>query len=127
MKSLGKHLLIEFFACDEEILANADLVEKAMNAAALAANATIINSIFHRFTPYGVSGAVIIAESHLTIHTWPEYAYAAVDVFTCGEEVDPYKSYEYLKTAFMSKSDKIIEEQRGELAIKNLRVKPIEE
>lgn len=126
MKSLGKHLLIEFFACDEEILADADLVEKAMNEAALAANATIINSVFHRFTPYGVSGAVIIAESHLTIHTWPEYGYAAVDVFTCGEEVDPYNAYKYLKKAFLSQNDKIIEAKRGELAIDNLRVKPME-
>lgn len=123
MKSLGRHLIIELFDCDNEILSNLEGVENAMNQAAIEAKATIINSIFHHFSPYGVSGAIIIAESHITIHTWPEYGYAAVDIFTCGEEVDPYKAYEYLKEKFNSKNVKVKELSRGELDIENLKVK----
>ena len=124
MKSLGRHLLIEFYECDEEILSDADAVEGAMNTAAEKAKATIVDSVFHRFSPYGVSGAVIVAESHLDIHTWPEYGYAAIDVFTCGEEVDPYKAYEHLKEAFKPKKDMVEEIRRGNLEVDNLRVKP---
>ena len=123
MKSLGRQLVIEFFNCDEEVLSNLEDIESAMNQAALEAKATIVNSVFHHFSPYGVSGAVIVAESHLAIHTWPEYGYAAVDVFTCGEEVDPYKAYEYLKDKFNSKSVKVKELNRGELDIEDLKVK----
>ena len=85
LETLGRHILIEFYNCNEEILASPELIEKHMNKAAKIANATIVNSVFHHFNPYGVSGAVIISESHLAIHTWPEYGYAAVDVFTCGD------------------------------------------
>ncbi|BDU50868.1 adenosylmethionine decarboxylase [Haliovirga abyssi] len=123
MKSLGKHLIIEFFDCDDKVLSNLEGVENAMNQAAIEAKSTIVNSVFHHFSPYGVSGAVIIAESHITIHTWPEYGYAAVDIFTCGEEVEPYKAYEYLKEKFNSKSVNIKELNRGELDIENLKVK----
>ncbi len=80
LKMLGRHLLIEYYNCNEEILKNHELVEEYMNEAAKISGATIVNSLFHHFNPYGVSGAVIIQESHLSIHTWPEYGYAAVDV-----------------------------------------------
>ena len=69
-----------------------------MVRAARAANATVINTSFHRFSPYGVSGVVVIHESHLSIHTWPEYGFAAVDLFTCGDTIDPWPAYEALKS-----------------------------
>ena len=81
--NLGQHVLAEFFECDPNILNSIDKVEKYMVDAALECGATIVQKCFHMFNPYGVSGVVIISESHLAIHTWPELGYAAVDLFTC--------------------------------------------
>jgi len=103
-KRLGRHILVEFYNCDKDVLNNYDLIEEYMNEAAIKANATIVQSVFHLFNPWGVSGAVVIQESHLTIHTWPEYGYAAVDLFTCGEDVNPWVAFDYLKD--MIKADK---------------------
>ncbi len=113
LKMLGRHLLIEYYNCNEEILKNHELVEKYMNEAAKISGATIVNSVFHHFNPYGVSGAVIIQESHLSIHTWPEYGYAAVDVFTCGDNVNPWAAFEYLEKVFESQKAESSEEPRG--------------
>lgn len=89
MNALGKHLLVELHGCDPEALKSIDLIREAMVSAAREANATIVGVSFHEFSPFGVSGVVVIAESHLTIHTWPEYRYAAVDIFTCGDTLKP--------------------------------------
>ena len=94
---LGQHVLAEFFECDPNTLNSIDKVEKYMVDAALECGATIVQKCFHKFNPYGVSGVVIISESHLAIHTWPELGYAAVDLFTCGDKCDPKISYEFLK------------------------------
>ena len=79
--SLGSHLLIELFGCNGRTLEKDDTVGDAMVAAAAVSEATIVAECFKEFKPYGVSGAVIIQESHYTIHTWPEHGYAAVDLF----------------------------------------------
>ena len=110
---LGQHVLAEFFECDPNILNNVELVEKLMVEAALECGATIVQKCFHMFNPYGVSGVVIIAESHLAIHTWPELGYAAVDLFTCGDKCDPKVSYNYLRKAFNSKNASYQELKRG--------------
>lgn len=110
---LGQHVLAEFFECDPNILNNLDLVEKLMVDAALECGATIVQKCFHMFNPYGVSGVVIISESHLAIHTWPELGYAAVDLFTCGDKCDPKVSYEFLKRKFNSKNASYSELKRG--------------
>jgi len=89
------------------------VIESSMVAAARDAGATVINSTFHHFSPYGVSGVVVIQESHLAIHTWPEYGYAAVDLFTCGDEVDPWISFDLLKKAFEAKNSSALELHRG--------------
>jgi S-adenosylmethionine decarboxylase proenzyme len=95
-----------------------------MVGAAEKAKATIVNSTFHTFNPFGVSGVVVIAESHLTIHTWPEYNFASLDVYTCGEEVDPWIAFEYLKEKFEPKSTSVMEIKRGILSsVKNLKHK----
>jgi len=86
--SLGKHVILECYDCDLEILCDAELLEKIFLEAAEKAGATIMGSNFKKFEPQGVSGVVIIAESHFTVHTWPEYRYAAVDMFTCGSRID---------------------------------------
>lgn len=81
----GSHLLIEYHGCDAAILNDVPRIESLMLRAALAAGATVVTSTFHPFAPQGVSGVVVVKESHLSIHTWPEYGYAAVDIYTCGD------------------------------------------
>ncbi len=113
MKALGRHLLIELYGCDVAMLDDIAGIEEHMRTAARKANSTVVNSTFHRFNPYGVSGVVVIAESHLSIHTWPEYGYAAVDIFTCGDSVDPWKAFEYLKDVMKCERESVLELQRG--------------
>jgi S-adenosylmethionine decarboxylase len=97
MRALGRHVLAELYGCSPDILDDTAKIEEAMVNAALEAGAEIREVVFHEFCPQGVSGVVVISESHLAIHTWPEYGYAAVDVFTCGSTVDPWVSCQYLK------------------------------
>ncbi len=123
MKELGRHVLIEFYECATEALNNLEFIEEQMLEAARLTGATIVGKIFHRFSPHGVSGAVVIAESHLTIHTWPEYDYAAVDLFTCGPTVDPWKAFTHLQTAIGSKRTSQTEIRRG-LFPQNVSHKP---
>jgi len=115
MNALGRHVLVEFFDCAPEILNDVTAIEKSMVDAAIEAGATVINSTFHHFSPFGVSGVVVIQESHLAVHTWPEYGYAAVDLFTCGDTVDPWISYRYLHRAFKAAHGSSMEMLRGQL------------
>src|SRR5690348_16465000 len=124
LESLGRHILVEFYGCDLNTLNNASVVKEYMEEAATAARATIVNSFIHKFNPYGVSGVVVIAESHLTIHTWPEYGYAAVDLFTCGDDVNPWTCYEVLTDRLKAKLSTTIELRRGTLDTPHLRHKP---
>ncbi len=126
MKSLGKHIVVELYDCNHKTLNDHEKVQRLMVGAAKAAKATVVTSEFHHFNPYGVSGAVIIAESHLTIHTWPEYGYAAVDVFTCGEEVDPWVCVREIVKALAPKSHTALEMRRGTLNLpsRDLKHKP---
>ena len=110
MNALGRHILAEFYECDTDILNDAQRIENYMKRAALECGATIVSSTFQTFNPHGVSGVIVIAESHLAIHTWPEYGYAAVDVFTCGETVDPAVANEALKED--EKKKEISEDER---------------
>lgn len=110
---LGRHLLAEFFDCTPNVLNNNSLVEQLMSEAAVACGATIVKSCFHHFNPYGVSGVIVIAESHLTIHTWPEYGYASVDLYTCGDQCDPTLAFEYLEKHFQSSDSNYVEFARG--------------
>ncbi len=115
MKALGRHILAEFYECDPQILNDAEQIEIYMKRAAIECGATIVNSTFHTFNPHGVSGVVVIAESHLAIHTWPEYGYAAVDVFTCGDTVDPHIATEVLRESLKATKIETVEMIRGEL------------
>lgn len=86
--ALGRQMTVEFYDCDAKILANAEQMEQLFVSAAKTAGATVISSHFHSFMPQGVSGVVVISESHFAVHAWPEHDYAAVDLFTCGENVN---------------------------------------
>lgn len=113
MSALGRHVLAEFYGCPPEALSHQEEVRENMVAAALEAGAEVRETVFHQFSPQGVSGVVVISESHLAIHTWPEYGYAAVDVFTCGQSVDPWISCQYLKNALLARSMSAREIKRG--------------
>ncbi|WLV24406.1 adenosylmethionine decarboxylase [Aciduricibacillus chroicocephali] len=133
LKTLGRHVLIEYYGCPSEIIEQNALIEQFMKEAAEYSGATIVESVFHHFNPYGVSGAVIIAESHLTIHTWPEYGFASVDVYTCGDSVSPWKAADYLSEKLQAKKTESFEAPRGmvekirqfaENEIQEVKVKP---
>ena len=97
MKSLGKHLIIELFQCDRGILNDLKTLEYQLLEAVKISGATIIQPCFHQFSPHGITGVVVVAESHFAIHTWPEYGYCALDIFTCGEQIKAHEALEYLK------------------------------
>jgi S-adenosylmethionine decarboxylase len=84
-----------------------------MVEAARRAQATIVDVVFHEFNPFGISGVVVIAESHLAVHTWPEYGYAAVDVFSCGDTLQPRVAVDYLVEQFGAGRTSVVEVQRG--------------
>lgn len=85
LNALARHVLLELNGCQQRMLTDQHLIKKTLVDAATEAGAQVVETVFHQFSPYGLSGVVVIAESHITIHTWPEYGYAAVDVFTCGD------------------------------------------
>ena len=111
-RALGRHIILELYDCPEELLKYPPASEKFLLEAAEAMQATVVSSSFHAFSPYGVSGVVIIQESHLTIHTWPEHCYAAVDIFACGP-LQLEKGVEYLCQAFQAKRHWQRELERG--------------
>ncbi|AOP36580.1 MULTISPECIES: adenosylmethionine decarboxylase [Leptospira] len=126
MNALGKHVIAEFYDCDYETINNHELVEDIMLKSVDLSGATTIKSVFHRFSPYGVSGVVVVSESHFAIHTWPEYGYCAVDVFTCGDLIDNQAALDYLKEKFGSKSISVVEMKRGLLNLGvDLHHKPV--
>jgi S-adenosylmethionine decarboxylase len=107
--------LAEVYGCSFKVLNDVRKVEEIMVNAALEAGAEIREVIFHKFSPQGVSGVVVISESHLAIHTWPELGYAAVDVFTCGDRVNPWDAVNYLKEFFGASDMDAKEVERGNL------------
>ena len=113
MNALGKHILLELKGCEKEALNDLGFLRSVLLEAAEECGATVLGESFHPFHPQGVSGVVIIAESHLSIHTWPEYDYAAADIFTCGNTVQPEKAAQILIERLGARSHSIIEIQRG--------------
>ena len=113
MNALGKLLLLELKDCNQEVLNDLSFLKSALLSAASESGATVLGESFHQFDPQGVSGVVVIAESHLFIHTWPEYGYAAVDIFTCGNSVQPGKAAELLIEKIGASNHSIMEVPRG--------------
>jgi S-adenosylmethionine decarboxylase len=112
MEQLGRHVIIELWGCSD-VINDAGLVEAAMRDAVVAANATLLDIFVHEFSPQGVTGVAVLAESHLSIHTWPEYGYVAADVFTCGSTTKPEAAAEVLRKSFEAGTADIRELQRG--------------
>jgi S-adenosylmethionine decarboxylase len=113
---------VELRECNPEILKSLEKVRNALVSAAKEAKATIVDVSFHEFNPFGVSGVVVIAESHLTIHTWPEYDYAAIDIFTCGDIIKPEVAAAYLIREFECKNPSVVEMKRGILSHENVKL-----
>lgn len=113
MQALGRHVLAEVYGCDPRVLDDVGAVERILVRAAHEAGAEIRETVFHKFSPQGVSGVVVISESHLAVHTWPELGYAAVDVFTCGERVDPWLACDLIVSGFRASHMTATESKRG--------------
>lgn len=111
---LGNQLIVDFYDCDCAYFDDLEWVENVMIEAAHCARATIVDVMFHKFNPIGISGVVVIAESHLAIHTWPEHRYAAIDVFTCGDMLDSEAAVAYLATQFRCRMRTVAKVGRGE-------------
>jgi S-adenosylmethionine decarboxylase len=99
----GKHYLIDLRDCDPEIIKSVDPTREIVLRAAKECGATILDDYFHQFQPMGVSGVVLIAESHISVHTWPESGFAAVDIFTCGE-MKPQVAIDIMREGFRAKA-----------------------
>jgi S-adenosylmethionine decarboxylase proenzyme len=117
MEALGRHLILEYHGCCASELDDIEFLENTILEATRATRATIVHSHFHRYAPQGVSGAVVISESHVTIHTWPEFGYMAADVFTCGESVDPWAFHHQLLKTIRVERTSSVELRRGLLDV----------
>ncbi len=113
MDTAGKHWLIEYHGCDASTLNDEPHIRQSLCDAAVASGATIVTKVFHRFSPQGVTGVVVVEESHLSIHTWPESGYAAVDFFTCGDCL-PERAHEVLRVALNSTHADVLQVDRGQ-------------
>ncbi|WLR50178.1 adenosylmethionine decarboxylase [Bacillus tianshenii] len=113
MDTMGRHVIAELWDCNTDKLNDMDLIERIFVDAALKAGAEVREVAFHKFAPHGVSGVVIISESHLTIHSFPEHGYASIDVYTCGDRIDPNVAADYIAEALESKKRENIEVPRG--------------
>ena len=110
MKSVGKHLVMELWGCKS--LNSVEVVELALREATEACNATLLDLSVHPFSPIGITGVAVVSESHIIIHTWPEYDYAAVDVFTCGNS-DPAQTIPVFRRHFAPRKSQVMVIERG--------------
>ena len=110
--TLGRHLIAELYGCDRSLLDDEDVVRVAVQTAAARIGARIVALASHKYAPQGVTASVLIAESHLSIHTWPEHGYAAVDIFTCGG-LDPDPGLRHLATALGAQRCRLQQILRG--------------
>ncbi|WP_067927955.1 adenosylmethionine decarboxylase [Alicyclobacillus shizuokensis] len=127
MDTFGRHVIAELWGCNPESLNDLQSIERIMVNAALEAGAEIREVAFHKFAPQGVSGVVIISESHLTIHSFPEHGYASIDVYTCGDRIDPNVACDYITEALGATKRDAIEVPRGigPIALDNVKVRAV--
>lgn len=116
MEALGTHLLLDLKRCDLDLLDNLPYIKQSLTKAAIEAGGSILGDSFHKFSPVGVTGIIAIAESHLCIHTWPEYEYAAADIFTCGQNFKPHKAAELIIESLKCKDAEIKDFKRGTIS-----------
>jgi len=112
-KPLGVHCILELFGCPSELLDDLNFIERAIEEGSKAARSSLIHITSHKFSPQGVTAVGLLAESHLSVHTWPERNYAAVDIFTCGERTQPEHACELLVQLFQPKQYSLLVLSRG--------------
>ncbi len=117
MKSLGRHIILELYGVAFNMLNDVNEMERVMTEAVRISGATIIRPFFHKFSPQGISGIIVVAESHFSIHTWPEYGYAAVDFFTCGDQIRFDVAVKFIKDSLKAVSIQVMEIRRGTLDV----------
>ncbi|GGJ01937.1 S-adenosylmethionine decarboxylase proenzyme 1 [Alicyclobacillus cellulosilyticus] len=127
MDTMGRHVIAELWGCPAEKLNDLHGIERIMVNAALEAGAEVREVAFHKFAPQGVSGVVIISESHLTIHSFPEHGYASIDVYTCGDRIDPNVACEYITKALGATKLDAIEVPRGvgPIQLKDVKIRAL--
>ena len=113
MDVLGTHVLLELRDCDPQLLDDLTYIRRELMRAASAVDAHVVGESFHQFTPQGVTGILSIAESHISIHTWPEHRYAAADVFTCGDRTMPERAAALIIDALRCRDPQITLIRRG--------------
>lgn len=113
MNVLGTHVLLELRECDPQLLDDLAYIRQELRHAASAVGAHIVGESFHQFTPQGVTGILSIAESHISIHTWPELGYAAADIFTCGQQTMPDRAAAYIIAALRCLDPEVTQLRRG--------------
>lgn len=114
MKVIGKHLTVDMYGCSFESLDNVAFVKDAMLTAVKEANMTLLDFTYHKFEPQGLTALALLAESHMSIHTYPEMGYAAVDVFTCGDHSRPDKAVQTLQRFLQPEKTKTTNIKRGD-------------
>ena len=119
----SKHLLLELYRCDSNKLNDESFLRCILNRAAKLANATVLNLISNKFKPQGVTAIALLAESHISIHTWPESSYSAVDIFTCGQSMLPELASQYLIEALKAEEHflRILDRNPPEAVLKQIR------
>ena len=122
MQAIGRHIILEMWGCQN--LDSVDTAELALREMVTALDVHLLDLKVYPFSPVGVTGIAIVSESHLVIHTWPEYGYAAVDVFTCGAPRDPQDAVEVLRCHYQPEHIGVMEINRGQMALPEYRVKP---
>jgi S-adenosylmethionine decarboxylase len=127
LDTMGRHVIAELWGCSPEKLNDLHAIERLMVNAALEAGAEVREVAFHKFAPQGVSGVVIISESHLTIHSFPEHGYASIDVYTCGDRIDPNVACDFITKYLGATHLESIEVPRGvgPIQVGNLKTRAI--
>jgi S-adenosylmethionine decarboxylase len=119
--TMGRHVIADLSGCNPSFISSVSYVQKVLEEAVKRAKATIISSRFHQFSPVGVSGIILLSESHCSIHTWPDEEYAAIDIYTCGEHVFPQVACDYIAKELSAKEMHVTSVERG-LKAKNSKI-----
>ena len=112
---LGYQTLVELYGCDANLIDNENIVERILLELTELVGFTVVKSVIHHFSPIGVSGVIVIQESHISIHTWPEYNYVAIDFFTCNKRYNIDDSISFMVKEFKASHSEIKEIKRGSL------------
>jgi len=104
VENLGTHLILDYYGCSFEDLNDVDKLTGILEESVTKSGATLIKTVLHKFEPQGISGVLILAESHIAVHTWPEHGYAAFEIFMCGDVAEPGEAHRYIADMLQPRS-----------------------